>query len=224
MGEQEARALQDKLRHMVVLDDGPTEVTTVAGIDMSIDVENDRGHAAVIILSFPDFELIEAQYATGPLPMPYIPGLLSFREAPIVLQAAAQVQTVPDLIMADGQGIAHPRRLGIASHLGILLDLPTIGVAKSRLYGSYDRTAVPDEPGTETQLRDPRDNTVIGTVIRTKRRSNPLFISPGHRVSVASAASFVTQCLRGYRLPEPTRIAHNLITEYKKVVARGAAA
>jgi deoxyribonuclease V len=220
MGPDEARALQERLRHMVALHDDFPHVTAVAGIDMSIDVENERGHAAVIVLSFPGFELIEARYATGPLLMPYIPGLLSFREAPIVLQAVAQVRHDPDLIMVDGQGIAHPRRFGIASHLGVLLDIPAIGVAKSRLYGAYDHAALPDEPGAETPLHDPANHTLIGAVVRTKKRSGPLFVSPGHRVSVASAKRFVLESLRGYRLPEPTRIAHNLITEYKKIVGR----
>jgi deoxyribonuclease V len=149
--------------------------------------------------------------------MPYVPGLLSFRESPIALPAFEKLQTIPDLVMVDGAGIAHPRGLGIASHLGLLLDVPTIGVAKSFLYGVYDRSQPGPEPPSSTPLRD-RAGHEIGSVLRTKRNTNPLYISPGHRVSVASAMRLVIECLRSHKLPEPTRNAHNLITAYKKTL------
>ncbi len=146
--------------------------------------------------------------------MPYIPGLLSFRESPIALEALKQVETVPDVLLIDGAGMAHPRGFGIASHLGVLLDIPSVGVAKSFLYGRYDKTQTL-APGISTPLRD-KSEEVIGAVVQTKLRTNPLFVSPGHKVSVDSATRLVLECLRGYRLPEPTRQAHNLITAYRK--------
>ncbi len=215
MTPEEARAQQTAMRRLVTLEDGFGEVKTVAGVDLSLNDEKNEGHALVVVLSFPDFAILETRYATAPLLMPYVSGLLSFREAPIVLEAMAQVQTVPDVIFVDGQGQAHPRGFGIASHLGVLLDVPTIGVAKSRLYGEYDAEALGDTPPATTPLWDRARRHVIGSVVRTKPRTNPLFISPGHKVSVDSATRLVLESLRGYRLPEPTRLAHNLITAYK---------
>jgi deoxyribonuclease V len=132
---EEAKAQQTTLRRLVSLVDGFGEIQTIAGVDMSLDTEKNEGHAIVVVLSYPDFHILETRYATAPLQMPYIPGLLSFRESPVVLEAFAQVKIVPNLLMVDGQGLAHPRGFGIACHLGVLLDLPSIGVAKSRLYG-----------------------------------------------------------------------------------------
>ena len=219
MTAEEAREQQTAMRPLVSLEDDFGEIRTVAGVDLSFNEEKNEGNAVVVVLSYPDFQILEARYVTAPLLMPYIPGLLSFRESPIALQAFAQLQTVPDLIMVDGQGQAHPRGFGIACHLGVLLDVPSIGVAKSFLYGDYDRGALGDEPGSVLPLHDRGRKRVIGSVVRTKMRTNPLFISPGHRVSVAGATRLVLDCVRGYRLPEPTRNAHNLITEYKKTGA-----
>lgn len=218
MTAAEAKAQQTALRQLISLEDGFGEVATVAGVDMSLDVDRNEGHAIVVVLSYPDFQILETRYATAPLKMPYIPGLLSFRESPVVLAAFAQLETVPDLVFVDGQGLAHPRGLGIACHLGILLDLPCIGVAKSRLYGRYNSDALAEETVTDVPLIG-AGGKVIGSVLKTKPRTNPLFISPGHKVSVDAATCWVQNCLRGYRLPEPTQQAHNLITAYKKTVA-----
>ena len=218
MTADEARAQQAAMRPLVSLEDGFGEIKHVAGVDLSFNEEKNEGYAVVVVLSFPALDVVEARYATDALKMPYIPGLLSFRESPVALKAFAQIETVPDLIMLDGQGQAHPRQFGIACHLGVLLDLPAIGVAKSFLYGDYDEAAV-GEAGDETPLWDRGRHTVLGTVMKTKPRTNPLFVSPGHKVSVASAARLVRECERGYRLPEPTRQAHNLITAYKKAGA-----
>ncbi len=215
MTAEEAKAQQTALRGLVSLKDGFGEIQTVAGVDMSLDTDKNEGHAIVVVLSYTDFQILETRYATAPLQMPYIPGLLSFRESPVALAAFAQVETVPDVIFVDGQGQAHPRGFGIACHLGVLLDVPSIGVAKSRLYGRYDAIALEDQATTEVPLSD-TSGQAIGSVLKTKPRTNPLFVSPGHKVSVASAACLVQNCLRGYRLPEPTRLAHNLITVYKK--------
>ena len=225
MTAEEARAQQRDMRRLVSLEDGFGEIGTMAGVDLSFDLDQNLGHAVVVVLSVPDFAVLETRYATAPLLMPYIPGLLSFRESPIALQAFAQVETVPDLIMVDGQGQAHPRGFGIACHLGVLLDRPCLGVAKSYLYGRYDLAALGAEPGDRVPLTDPREpHAALGSVVRTKLRTNPLFISPGHRVSVESATRLVLDSVRGYRLPEPTRHAHNLITAYKKAGAPGASA
>lgn len=224
MTQDEARAQQTAMRKLVSLEDGFGEIKTIAGVDLSLNDEKNEGHAIVVVLSYPEFQVLETRYATASLQMPYIPGLLSFRESPIALQAFAQVQTVPDLIMVDGQGQAHPRGFGIACHLGVLLDVPSIGVAKSRLYGEYDAAALAETPGSFVPLEDRAHRHVIGSVVRTKPRTNPLFISPGHKVSVDSATRIVLDCVRGYRLPEPTRQAHNLITEYKKTGAAPQAA
>lgn len=223
MTAEEARAQQAAMRPLVSLEDGfgdITDIKHVAGVDLSFNEEKNEGYAVVVVLSFPALEVVEARYATDTLKMPYIPGLLSFRESPVALLAFAQVETVPNLILLDGQGQAHPRGFGIACHLGVLLDVPAIGVAKSFLYGDYDQAAV-GEAGDETPLWDRGRRHILGAVMKTKPRTNPLFVSPGHKVSVASASRLVSECLRGYRLPEPTRQAHNLITAYKKTGTEG---
>ncbi len=215
MMPEEARNQQVALRSRVSLVDGFGDIKTIAGLDLSYSEEKNEGYAVVVVLSFPDFDILETRYATATPPMPYIPGLLSFRESPIALEAFKQLQTVPDMLFTDGAGLAHPRGFGIACHLGVLLDIPSVGVAKSFLYGAYDKEQTL-APGMSTPLRDKKGKEVIGSVVQTKLRTNPLYVSPGHKVSVDSAARLVLECLRGYRLPEPTRQAHNLITAYRK--------
>ncbi len=217
MTPAEAQAQQTALRSQVSLADGFGEIKTIAGLDLSYSEERGEGYAVVVVLSFPALEVLEAQYATAAPPMPYIPGLLSFRESPVALEAFRQLQTVPDLLMTDGAGRAHPRGFGLACHLGLILDVPSIGVAKTFLYGDFDRTQALGV-GEQTPLREKGGETVIGSVVQTKLRTNPLYVSPGHKVSVGSAARLVLECVQGYRLPEPTRQAHNLITAYRKTV------
>lgn len=216
MTPEEARAQQIALRSRVSLVDGFGEIKTIAGLDLTYSEERGEGYAVVVVLSVPGFEILETRYATATPPMPYIPGLLSFRESPVALEAFKQLQTVPDLLFTDGAGLAHPRGFGIACHLGVLLDIPSVGVAKSFLYGLYDK-AQALTPSQSMPLRD-RSEEVIGAVVQTKLRTNPLFVSPGHKVSVESATRLVLDYVRGYRLPEPTRQAHNLITAYRKTV------
>ncbi len=217
MTPKEARAEQIALRSRVSLADDFGDLQTIAGLDLSYSEERNEGYAVVVVLSFPDFAVLETRYATATPPMPYIPGLLSFRESPVALEAFKQLEIVPDLLLTDGAGLAHPRGFGIACHLGVLLNLPSVGVAKSFLYGVYDK-AQALAPGQSTPLREKSGEEVIGSVVQTKLRTNPLYVSPGHRVSVDSATRLVLDCVRGYRLPEPTRQAHNLITEYRKTV------
>ncbi len=176
----------------------------IAGIDISVSRFSGTGRAAIVILNYPDLEIREISVAEGDIDFPYIPGLLSFREAPLVLLAWKRLKTRPDLLMVDGQGIAHPRRLGIASHLGLLLNTPSIGCAKSRLIGTHD--VLPQRAGSFRLLSD--NGEVIGAAVRTKRAVKPLYISIGHRVELDKAISLVLDCCRGFRLPQPTRLAH----------------
>jgi deoxyribonuclease V len=201
----EAMAIQQRLRSLVVRENGfdTTHVGAIAGIDASY---REKAYAAIVILALPDLEVVEQVVAEREAPFPYVPGLLAFREAPAVLDAMEKLTTRPDLLMFDGQGIAHPRRLGIAAHLGVYLGMPSIGCAKSRLIGHYE------EPGPQAGDSSPlmAGGEQIGVVLRSKPRTNPLFISVGHLIDLPTAVSFVAQTLRGYRLPEPTRLADRL--------------
>jgi deoxyribonuclease V len=202
---EEAIKVQSALRERLVLawDDRP--VTTVGGVD--VDLEEDVARAAIVVLRYPDLTPLEGVTADAPLVFPYIPGLLAFREGPAVLAAWEKLQREPDLLMFDGQGIAHPRGLGIASQMSLWLELPTIGVAKSRLYGRHAEPG--PKRGDSAELFDERDRMrVIGAVLRTREKTNPLYISPGHLIDVKHAIEFVLACCAGYRLPEPTRWAH----------------
>jgi len=204
----EAVAIQQRLRAEISQAE-PTEpitldqIRTVAGIDVSY---REIGRAAIAVFSFPDLELIEEVTATREVTFPYIPGLLSFREGPVVLTAFERLRTQPDLLIFDGQGYAHPRRLGLARHMGAYLNWPSIGCAKSRLTGRYDEPG--PEPGAWSPLMSGREE--IGRVVRTKARVKPVFVSVGYRITLPLAVEIVLRCTRGYRLPEPTRIADRL--------------
>ena len=162
------------------------------------------GTAAVVVLGYPGLELVEVSVIRGEVDFPYVPGLLSFREAPLILRACQGLSATPDLVLVDGQGIAHPRRIGLASHLGLFLNTPTVGCAKSRLCGSHD---VPgDERGDSADLVDGEET--IGAVVRTKSGTKPVYVSVGHRIDLPGAVHWVLECCRGYRLPEPVRLAH----------------
>lgn len=206
LSPKEAIALQRQLAGLVEREDRFGPVSRVAGIDVGYEDGGATTRAAVVVLAFPGLELLEQAVARLPTRFPYVPGLLSFREGPAVLAALAQLSAPPDLMLYDGQGIAHPRRLGIASHLGVLLDIPSIGVAKSRLTGT------PAEPGPEkgdwVALEDKGE--VIGAVLRSRRGVAPLYVSTGHRVSLETAIGLVLACTPRYRLPETTRQAHKL--------------
>jgi deoxyribonuclease V len=176
----------------------------IAGVDISVDRWAKTGTAAVVVLSYPGLAVVETRVVTDRIGFPYVPGLLSFRESPLILAACEKLAVTPDIIMVDGQGIAHPRRVGLASHLGLLLGVSTIGCAKSRLCGRHVEPG--HEAGSYTDLVD-RDE-VIGAVLRTRSGVSPIFVSIGHRISLPSAIHWVLKCCRGYRLPEPTRLAH----------------
>ncbi len=206
----EARRIQNELRDKVIRADRQGTIDTVAGVDIGL--RKDTALAAVVVLSFPELQVVERVVVESPVRFPYIPGLLSFREIPPLLEAFSQLQAEPSLVMVDGHGIAHPRRFGIAAHLGLLLDKPTIGCAKSRLCGRY---AAPDtERGAYEYLYDADE--VIGAVVRTRSNVRPIYVSIGHRIALDSAITFCFTCGSGYRLPEPTRQAHNAASAFKK--------
>jgi deoxyribonuclease V len=187
-------------------------VRTDAGADIAL--SGNTGYAAVIVYSFPEMQEKERAWCAGELTFPYVPGLLSFREIPLLLQAFAKLKRQPDLVLADGQGWAHPRRAGLACHLGLLLGLPTIGCAKSLLVGTYGDLGL--ERGSVTPLFDGKDR--IGTVLRTRDGVKPVFVSCGHRVSLAASVRFVLRCCDGYRIPKPQREADRWVKQLKRSI------
>ncbi len=208
---REAIAIQRRLATQVVREGEPRDVQRVAGVDCSIDRARGRGIGAVVVLSYPELEVVEVAVEEAPLTFPYIPGLLSFREAPVLAAAFARIAGPIDLLLVDGQGLAHPRRFGLACHLGLLLDLPAIGCAKSRLVGEHDTPG--EAVGSRADLIDIRgasgtdSGELIGSVLRTRAGVKPLFVSLGHRIGLAEAEAWVLRCGGGYRLPQPTRLA-----------------
>lgn len=200
----EAEQIQQQLRSRIVAEDRLGEVRTVAGVDAGY--EGDQARAAIVVLAYPSLEPVDYVVTYRPAPFPYVPGFLSFREAPAVLAALEELRTKPDLLICDGQGIAHPRRLGIASHVGLLADIPSIGCAKSLLIGRHD--PLPDEQGAFVSLMDKDEQ--IGVVLRSRAGTKPLYISVGHRISLTSAVRYVLGCITRYRLPETTRAADGL--------------
>lgn len=199
------RAQQIELASQVIREDrfeqDPPRL--IAGADVGFEQGGDVTRAAIVLLQYPSLELVEYQVARVATSMPYIPGFLSFREYPALLAAWEMLSQKPDLLFVDGHGISHPRRLGVASHFGLLVDVPTIGVAKKRLCGKFEPLA--EEPGSCQLLSDKGE--ALAWVLRSKKRCNPLFVSTGHRVSLDTALLWVNRCMAGYRLPEPTRWA-----------------
>jgi len=203
---KEAREIQENLRTRVVTDDHFGTIRYVGGADVGYEDDNRITRAAVVVLTFPGLELLEYRIARMPTVFPYVPGLLSFREAPALLAALDALDRLPDLLLCDGQGIAHPRRIGIASHIGVLTGFPAIGVAKTRLVGEHPPVSF--EKGSRVPLTDKGE--VIGAVLRTRTRVKPLYISPGHNIGLEAAVDYVLKCVTRYRLPETTRWAHKL--------------
>lgn len=209
LSPQEAIAWQEKLAAEVVWEARLGPVATVAGVDASY--RNGLIYAAVATLSYPDLNLVEQTVATSPVSFPYIPGLLSFREGPAVIEALDKLAIKPDLLIFDGQGVAHPRRLGLASHIGLLVDIPSIGCAKSRLCGQYEEPE--SARGCYTWLVD--QGETIGAVVCTRDNVKPVFVSIGHRVDLPTSIAYVLNCCRGYRLPETTRWADRIAAGYE---------
>lgn len=208
----EARRLQEELASRVVI--GPAldlcGVRHVAGADVS--TQGDMAYAAVVVLEFPGLSLVEVQGFEAPLRFPYVPGLLSFREIPPLVGALKQVETSVDALILDAQGLAHPRRMGLASHLGLFLDVPTVGCAKRRLVGDFEEPGM--EKGCATDLVHREE--VVGRVLRTRERVSPVFVSVGNRIDLSSSVELVLACCERYRLPESTRQAHNAANRLRR--------
>ncbi|MDJ0579823.1 deoxyribonuclease V [Crocosphaera sp.] len=207
---EEAKIIQKKLTNQVIKKDNLEIVDYVAGVDVGFQDNYKITKAAIAVLKFPSLELVESKTALTPTTFPYIPGFLSFREIPALLKAIEKLDIMPDIILCDGQGIAHPRRFGIASHLGVLLDLPTIGVAKSLFIGKHEE--VPLEKGSWQPLIDKGE--IIGAVLRSRTNVKPIYISIGHKISLPTALNYVIDCLTKYRLPETTRWADKLASSH----------
>jgi deoxyribonuclease V len=212
LAPREAMRLQERLRKRVVLEDRFDAVRTVAGADLAFDPATDTAFAGVIVYRFPEMQEIERRMARRKLHFPYVPGLLSFRESPILMAAFARLRTKPDLILIDGHGLAHPRLFGIACHIGVLFDKPAVGCGKSLLVGEFK------EPGARAGSTSPlifRDERV-GTVLRTRDGVKPIFVTQGHRVSLATAVRLVLACVDGFRIPKPTREADHYVRDLRR--------
>jgi deoxyribonuclease V len=200
----QAREIQLSLAKMVSAEKGGVNPRLIAGIDISAPDARGVATGAVVVLRYPELDIVELEEAHSRIGFPYVPGLLSFREGPLILAACEKLCNIPDLVMVDGQGIAHPRRFGLASHVGLLLDLPTIGCAKSILCGAHQPLG--EEAGSQAELLDKGE--LVGVALRTKSGVKPVYVSVGNRINLTSALEWVMSCCRGYRLPEPTRLAH----------------
>ncbi len=208
---ERARAIQNELRSKLVLQPLREPIRLVAGADVSYSRKVERCFAAVTVFEYPAMRIVERSEAAGQVSFPYLPGYLSFREAPILLKALENLTTAPDLIMFDGQGIAHPRQMGLATHLGIILDRPSIGCAKSWLFGSYEMPL--ETQGSWSELSD--KGNLIGAVLRTRDHVNPLFISPGYKITLDEAIEWVLRTTTRYRIPEPIRQSHIAVNQLR---------
>jgi len=203
---KEAAAIQQELRHKILQVDQLPTIQRIAGIDVGFEQDRKISRAGVVVLDFPSLDVRERVIARTPTSFPYVPGLLSFREIPVILEALGELDPLPDLLFCDGQGLAHPRRMGLACHLGLATGLPSIGVAKSRLIGEYRMPG--DERGDWEPLMDAEE--VIGAVVRTRANTKPVFVSIGHRVSLETAIELTMRCTTRFRIPQPTRLAHQI--------------
>ncbi len=201
-----ARELQTDLRKRLILHDRniPINIRTIAGADISYSKKSNTFFAAIVVLDFLTMEVVEQSSSSGTADFPYIPGLLTFREGPVLLEAFRKLNSSPDVIIFDGQGIAHPRGIGLASHMGLFLEIPSIGCGKTRLVGSYEEPG--NEPGDYSPLA--YEGSIVGVALRTKKNVKPIFVSQGHRVGLDRAIDITLSSCRGYRVPEPTRRAH----------------
>jgi len=205
----EAIQLQNELKGKISLKKSFNKVKIVAGADVSYYQNNMI--AGIVIFKFPQLEIIEKKSSLSPVNFPYIPGLLTFREGPSLLEAFVKIKNEPDIILFDGQGIAHPRRMGIATHLGLFLDKPTIGCAKSRLSGKY--TSIGEKKGDYALLKEGEE--VLGAVIRTRKKVKPIFVSPGYKIDLPNSIEIILKCIVKYRLPVPVREAHIFVNQIR---------
>jgi len=208
----EATSIQRALRDRLEQSTANRKLRTIAGADISLNRFSETIYAGIVVLSYDTLQPISYSLVQSKTSFPYVPGYLAFREVPALIEALAQMDEKPDAIVVDGHGIAHPRRMGIAAHLGALIDIPTMGCAKKKLYGKYEEPGI--EKGAYTALTAP-DQEVMGYVLRTKRNVKPVYISPGNHISLAQCLSIAEHCARGYRLPEPTRKAHEFVNLFR---------
>jgi deoxyribonuclease V len=210
---KEAFSIQRALKNKVILEKGFHSQKLIAGADLAIIKEQKKLVCGIILFSFPELKVVDKVSAVVEEKFPYIPGLLSFREGPAIIEAYGKLEVKPDILILDGQGTAHPRGFGIACHIGVILDIPTIGVAKKKLYGTFE------EPGLlagKSSALVSKNGETIGAVLRTKKNTKPVFVSPGHKIDLPAALEVVIECSRGYRVPEPTRQADKYVAELKK--------
>ncbi len=207
----EAKAIQLELEEKIQLQKLNSPVKLVAGADVSYSKKVEMCFAAVSIFKFPEMEIMEQSQTIGPINFPYVPGYLTFREAPILLNAFEKLERTPDLVLFDGQGIAHPRHLGLAAHLGLILDLPSVGCAKSLLVGDFEEPE--DIQGSWSELI--YQDRVIGAVVRTRDRVKPLFISPGFKITMDETIEWVLRACTKYRIPEPIRSSHIVVNQLR---------
>jgi deoxyribonuclease V len=210
----EATQIQDELRAKIELVPLTKDPKTIAGADISYNRFSDDFFACVVVLSLPELKEVEIVYAKGVATFPYVPGYLSFREIPTLLKAFEKLRTKPDVIMADGQGIAHSRRMGIAAHLGLMLDMPTFGCAKHKLFGVGEEPKA--ERGSFTLLHDPKNDEEVGALVRTKDDVAPIIVSAGYEITLEESIELTFRTSRGYRIPEPTRRAHDLVNGFRR--------
>jgi len=205
----EAIAIQERLRSEIILEDRFERITSIAGLDLGFEDNGKTSRAAVARFSFPALSLLESAVIRQPTTFPYIPGLLSFREVPALLEAISILKKPPHLLMCDGQGYAHPRRFGLACHLGLLVDIPSIGVAKSLLIGKHEKLG--DERGSWQYLI--AEGEIVGAAVRTRKATKPVYVSVGHRMSLDTAIDYAMRCTIKFRLPEPIRAAHRIASD-----------
>jgi len=209
----EAIAIQKRLRSQVMTENTLGDIRLIAGADIATSKDSSKAYAGVVVLSYPTLEVVEERGLEDEVTFPYIPGLLAFREGPLLIKVFEQLSTDPDVIVFDGQGLAHPRGMGIATHMGLVFDKPTIGCAKSLLFGRYQE---PDaEKGAWAELRDSQGQ-VVGAALRSKLKTSPIFVSIGHRVDLPTAIRILLDCTRGVRIPEPTRLADHFVTQLRR--------
>ena len=213
VGYKKAVEIQERLKKSIILKGSAKNCKLIAGADVSYTKGSEIFYASVVVFNLQTMERVEEVTASGKVDFPYIPGLLSFRESPILLKAFAKIKSEPDVIILDAQGIAHPRGIGLASHIGLLLDKSSIGCAKTRLIGEYNE--VGGEAGSHSQLTV--KDKIVGAVLRTRKNVKPVFVSPGHKIDLNTSIDLILKSCRGYRLPEPVRQAHNLV---KKTATR----
>jgi deoxyribonuclease V len=213
----EARAIQKEIQSQLQFKPLPKNIRFIAGADVSFNKYEKDVYAGIIVLSWPDLKPVEHACVKMEVNFPYVPGLLSFREIPPLLEVWKHIKNIPDVIMVDGHGIAHPRRLGIAAHFGLVTNTPTLGAAKKLLYGVFEKPLeqLSAEMGDFTYILDPKTGERLGAALRTKRNVKPMLISPGHLCTLEDAMMIAKKTARGYRLPEPTRLAHNLVNLFR---------